>query len=283
MLRPAHVVVLLFLGILGACSNDLLRYRTRMWHACQSDLSRARQREVVLQKEQRRLRGLLAHTRGELKTCGARLEQVQKLSKEQASALANMRKVEQMRLARQRAERAASAELAGRLREELAKLGAAGDMVLSQVGRGVVIRVPTRGWFNPPGDRLSRLGVDRLARLADVLGQIPDVSVLVRMSLGDRGKERPWNVAARQLAAIALLLENRGLKIVAASLGESAIRRQQAGVRVSSGRPGTWVELLVVPPQVVAPSSGRAPLQGTHGGRPQGSVGKAPGRHSGVR
>lgn len=170
----------LLMGLVAwaGCSSDLLRYRTKMWHQCQSDLVGQQAKYGRLEAEKRRLARSLGRAEAGLADCrksGAALERtIADLRKQLA-----LRRAAIAELERQAAQIKARSEMYARLASRLRQMIDAGNLKVTIRKGRMILNLPNEILFDPGRAKLKDAGKKALEQLAGVLREFRDRDFLV--------------------------------------------------------------------------------------------------------
>ena len=201
--------------LLSSCSNDLLQYRTHMWHECQGDLARTKQRAGMLQTARRGLKRRLASMKSYLASCRQRralLEGLVRSLKDQLAAqtsLARRLKEEQQRTA----ERVAFMRS---LLEKLKSMVEAGNLRVTLRKGRMILNLPNKILFEPGRARLMEHGKDALRKLATVLKEIRDRDLVVAGHTDSQPIKHSryrsnWELSVARAVAVVEFLQKEGV------------------------------------------------------------------------
>ncbi len=170
--------MVLSLFLFAGCSSDLLRYRTKMWHQCQTDLNAEKLRSRRLAAARKREQARVREVAGRLKACkrqtGVLTAKIAGLTKQLERRKAAIAELER-RAARIRARSEMYEKLASRLR----KMIDAGNLKVTIRKGRMILNLPNEILFDPGRAKLKEAGKQALAALAEVLKDFGDREFLV--------------------------------------------------------------------------------------------------------
>ncbi len=166
------------LVLLTGCSSDLLRYRTKMWHQCQSDLAAQRREYVALETKKRHVERSLAEVQRRLVSCKKGDEALGRTVADLRKQLA-LRRAAIAELERRAARIRARSQMYARLASRLRKMIDAGNLKVTIRKGRMILNLPNEILFDPGRAKLKDAGKRALEQLAQVLKEFSDRDFLV--------------------------------------------------------------------------------------------------------
>lgn len=199
----------------SGCSGDLLRYRTKMWHQCQSDLAKekkghdrtkaahaARGRRIeVLMRE----KGSLAERLKAESAVNAKLKL--KIGQD-AQKIAELNRQKDAMRKRSQLFRSLALKLRGMIK--------AGNLkVVIRKGR-MIVKMSDTILFAPGKAKLKTVGAEALRKLAAVLKEIPDRDFMVAGHTDNRPVRRSrfksnWSLSTARAVEVVKFLQSEGM------------------------------------------------------------------------
>ncbi|MCD6500087.1 MAG: OmpA family protein [Deltaproteobacteria bacterium] len=281
------VILVVAVLALGACSGDLLRYRTKMWHQCQSEVKGQQAKRVALE----RLLAVRARSLEMLRRDGRRLRTI--LSGKEAMVGQLRARVSRdatmiATLNRQKDAMAARTRLFRRLALKLRAMIQAGSLNVTVRKGRMIVNMANKILFDPGRAKLKQAGKEALQKLAAVLREIPDRDFVVAGHTDNRPVKHSryrsnWSLSAARAVEVVAFLEKAGvLPRHLSAAGFSSFDPVGDNATVEGRAANRRIEIIVMPKISELPPIG--PLTSPSGSaRPAPRVNGAAARSTSVR
>jgi len=199
----------------GACSGDLLRYRTKMWHQCQSDVKVQRAKRAELERRlavRARSLEMMRKTAGRLRAVlsgkEATIGRLHATISHDATMIAE--------LSRQKEAMAARTKLFRQLALKLRAMIQAGSLNVTVRKGRMIVNMANKILFDPGRAKLKLAGKEALRKLAVVLEEIRDRDFVVCGHTDNRPVKHSryrsnWSLSAARAVEVVAFLEKAGV------------------------------------------------------------------------